>query len=54
MRTRLQRLIQIQPTEVVAVGWSWLFFFSVLTSYYVIRPIRVCSRSAANSGVQTT
>jgi AAA family ATP:ADP antiporter len=37
---RLQRLIQIQPTELVAVGWSWLFFFSVLTAYYVIRPIR--------------
>lgn len=40
MLSRLQRLIQIQPTEVVAVGWSWLFFFSVLTAYYVIRPIR--------------
>ncbi len=40
MLSRLQRLIQIQPTEVVAVGWSWLFFFCVLTAYYVIRPIR--------------
>jgi AAA family ATP:ADP antiporter len=38
--TRLRRLIQIQPAEFSAVGWSWLFFFSVLTSYYVIRPIR--------------
>ncbi len=40
MRTRLQRLIQVQPAEVVAVGWSWVFFFCVLTAYYVIRPIR--------------
>ena len=36
----LQRLVQIHPHEVVLVGWSWLFFFCVLTSYYVIRPIR--------------
>ena len=38
--TRLERLLQVQPAEVAAVGWSWLFFFSVLTAYYVIRPIR--------------
>lgn len=40
MLKRLQRLVQVQPTEIAAVGWSWLFFFSVLTAYYVIRPIR--------------
>lgn len=40
MKTRLQRLFQIQPSEYAAVGWSWLFFFSVLTAYYVLRPIR--------------
>lgn len=32
--------MQIHPHEVVVVGWSWLFFFCVLTAYYVIRPIR--------------
>ena len=37
---RLERLVQIHPHEVVLVGWSWLFFFCVLTAYYVIRPIR--------------
>ncbi len=30
----------IRPREAAAVGWSWLFFFSVLSAYYVIRPIR--------------
>ena len=40
MIRRLQRLVQIQPAEIVVVGWSWLFFFSVLTAYYVLRPIR--------------
>lgn len=40
MNQRLQRLIQIQPAEIVVVGWAWLFFFSVLTAYYVLRPIR--------------
>ena len=37
---RLQRLVQIRPAEIVVVGWSWLFFFCVLTAYYVLRPIR--------------
>jgi AAA family ATP:ADP antiporter len=36
----LRRIIEVQPGEVRALGWSWLFFFSVLFSYYVIRPIR--------------
>jgi ATP:ADP antiporter, AAA family len=40
VKARLEQLIQIRPAEVAAVGWSWLFFFSVLTAYYVLRPIR--------------
>ena len=36
----LRRIIEVQPEEVRALGWSWLYFFSVLSSYYVIRPIR--------------
>jgi AAA family ATP:ADP antiporter len=36
----LQRLIDVRPTEVRALAWSWLFFFSVLFSYYILRPIR--------------
>ncbi|MCC7124795.1 MAG: MFS transporter [Acidobacteria bacterium] len=30
----------IKPKEATAVAWSWLFFFSVLSAYYVLRPIR--------------
>ena len=36
----LRRIIEVQPEEVRALGWSWLYFFSVLSAYYVIRPIR--------------
>jgi AAA family ATP:ADP antiporter len=36
----LQRLVAVEPHELAAVAWAWLFFFSVLTAYYVIRPIR--------------
>jgi AAA family ATP:ADP antiporter len=30
----------IRRQEATAVLWSWLFFFSVLSAYYVLRPIR--------------
>jgi AAA family ATP:ADP antiporter len=36
----LKRMIDVRPAEVQALGWSWLYIFSVLTSYYVLRPIR--------------
>ncbi|MCC7008473.1 MAG: MFS transporter [Acidobacteria bacterium] len=36
----LTRRLGIQDHEATAVAWSWLFFFSVLSSYYVLRPIR--------------
>jgi ATP:ADP antiporter, AAA family len=36
----LQRLVEVRPSELSAVAWSWLFFFAVLSAYYVIRPIR--------------
>jgi ATP:ADP antiporter, AAA family len=36
----LVRLVDVRPDEVAAVAWSWLFFFAVLSAYYVIRPIR--------------
>ncbi|MBI2819227.1 MAG: MFS transporter [Acidobacteria bacterium] len=36
----LRRIIEVQAEEVRALGWSWLYFFSVLSAYYVIRPIR--------------
>jgi ATP:ADP antiporter, AAA family len=39
-RSWLERLVDVRPHELAAVAWSWLFFFSVLSAYYVIRPIR--------------
>jgi AAA family ATP:ADP antiporter len=36
----LQRLIDVRPAELRALAWSWLFIFSVLFSYYILRPIR--------------
>jgi AAA family ATP:ADP antiporter len=38
---RLLRLvIDVRPSEAMALGWAWLYFFSILSAYYVIRPIR--------------
>jgi len=36
----LKRLLDVRPEEIRALGWSWLYIFSLLTSYYVLRPIR--------------
>ncbi len=36
----LRRMIDVRPEEVPALAWSWLYIFSVLSSYYIIRPIR--------------
>src|SRR4029450_13606420 len=36
----LQGGIEVNPGEVVSLAWSWLYFFSILSAYYVIRPIR--------------
>jgi ATP:ADP antiporter, AAA family len=37
---RLRRVVEIRREEVAIVGWCWLFIFSVLSSYFIIRPIR--------------
>jgi AAA family ATP:ADP antiporter len=36
----LKRIIDVRPAEMRALGWSWLYIFSVLSSYYILRPIR--------------
>jgi AAA family ATP:ADP antiporter len=36
----LTRLIDVRPAEIRALGWSWLYIFSVFCSYYILRPIR--------------
>lgn len=36
----LRRVVIVRPEEVRAVFWCWLFIFAVLSSYYIMRPIR--------------
>jgi ATP:ADP antiporter, AAA family len=36
----LRRAIDVRRDEVAALGWSWLYIFAVLSSYYIMRPIR--------------
>ena len=36
----LKRVIDVRPEEVRVLGWCWLYIFSVLSSYYIMRPIR--------------
>ncbi len=36
----LRRLIDVRAPEVPALAWAWLYIFSVLSSYYIMRPIR--------------
>ena len=36
----MRRVIDIRPEEVRVVGWCWLYIFSVLAAYYIIRSIR--------------
>jgi len=35
-----RRFIDVRPQEVPALAWCWLYIFSVLASYYILRPIR--------------
>ena len=37
---RLKRLIDVRPSEMRALAWSWLYIFCVLSAYYILRPIR--------------
>lgn len=36
----VQRLVQVRPDERRALTWSFLYFFSLLCSYYILRPVR--------------
>ena len=36
----LKPIIDVRPAEIAVLGWSWLYIFSVLSSYYILRPIR--------------
>lgn len=36
----LRTVADVRAGELPALGWTWLYFYAVLASYYVIRPIR--------------
>jgi AAA family ATP:ADP antiporter len=36
----LQRLVDVRPGEAAALVWAFLYFFSLLCSYYIVRPMR--------------
>jgi len=46
-----KRLFDLEKHEYVAVGWSFVYFFCVLSSYYMLRPIR--EAMAVGSGPNT-
>ena len=40
MSDRISRLIKLEPGEGAAVGWAFAYFFLLLASYYILRPLR--------------
>ncbi|HEY6821775.1 MAG TPA: MFS transporter [Burkholderiales bacterium] len=40
VRPRLSRLLRAQPHELPALAWAFGYFFFVLCSYYLLRPVR--------------
>ena len=40
MRTFLTRTLRAEPHELPALAWSFAYFFLLLSSYYVLRPVR--------------
>lgn len=37
---RFQRLVSIKQEELAPLCWGWLYIFSLLCAYYILRPIR--------------
>jgi ATP:ADP antiporter, AAA family len=46
----IERAVDVHEDEVAAVGWSFAYFFLVLSSYFVLRPIR--DQMGVASGVE--
>ncbi|MDP2169398.1 MAG: MFS transporter [Rhodocyclaceae bacterium] len=40
MRQRLTKWLKLEPGEGVAVAWAFAYFFLLLASYYILRPLR--------------
>lgn len=47
----IDKLFGIERGEYVAVAWSFAYFFCILSSYYIVRPVR--ETMAVGSGPQT-
>ncbi len=47
----LKRVLGIERHELFGVAWSFLYFFCILSSYYMLRPIR--ESMAVGSGPDT-
>lgn len=39
-RRLLTRVVNVKPAEVAALLWSFAYFFCLLSSYYILRPLR--------------
>jgi AAA family ATP:ADP antiporter len=37
---RVRRLVRVEAREVLALGWSFGYFFCLLCGYYILRPLR--------------
>jgi AAA family ATP:ADP antiporter len=48
---RLMTLLGIRRDEVMAVSWSFAYFFCILSAYYMLRPVR--DAMAIDSGILT-
>ncbi|MGB5536995.1 MAG: hypothetical protein WBN08_13950, partial [Thiogranum sp.] len=40
LHTTLQRFLNVRAQEVRAIFWSFSYFFALLCSYYIVRPMR--------------
>jgi len=40
IRRLLFRAVQVEPGELRALAWSFLYFFVLLCAYYIVRPMR--------------
>jgi AAA family ATP:ADP antiporter len=36
----IQRVVAVQPDELPAVGWCWLYAFALLAANYILTPVR--------------
>src|SRR3954466_5269646 len=36
----LRRLVDVRPEEAGALAWAFVYFFCLLSSYYILRPLR--------------